>query len=77
MPNNIEITKIKFMLKPEVRNFIEEIDASHWQYKYRWGDAPLRYATMALFSSPGEVGPLDLENSYVHPFKAIFKSFIL
>lgn len=65
--NNVEITDIDFMLSLEVQNFLNMIDVTHGQYKYRWGDAPLRYATMAIFTSRGEVTSLGMKSSYKHP----------
>lgn len=67
--NNMEIVSIEFMNRPEVRDFVNAIDASHGQYKYRWGDAPLRYATLALFAEEKSVQPLSVSwnNGYRHP----------
>lgn len=65
--NNLEITNIEFMKRPEVRQFMDAIDSTHGQYKYRWGDAPLRFATMALFAPPGTIVQLNFQNNYKHP----------
>ncbi|KAJ8304871.1 hypothetical protein KUTeg_018454 [Tegillarca granosa] len=64
--NNIEIVKIAFMLKKEVQHFTDYMQATKGQFLYRWGDAPLRYATLALFSKPTEITALDLKGSYKH-----------
>lgn len=69
--NNVEITSVDFMNRPEVQKFINAVDRSHGQYKYRWGDAPLRYATLAIFAEKKSLKSLGvrLGKGYQHPCK--------
>lgn len=63
--NNFEIMKIEFFHKTHVREWIQMIDATHGIYKYRWGDAILRYLTLALFARSDQI--LHREN-YTLPY---------
>jgi len=47
--NNFEIVRVKSFLRCEVLHFIDLVDRSHSIYKYRWGDAPLRYSQTHYF----------------------------
>jgi hypothetical protein len=65
--NNFEVMKIHFFRQTRVRKWIQMIDGSHGIYKYRWGDAILRYLTLALFARSEQI--LHRENynlSYCH-----------
>lgn len=53
--NNFEVTKVDFFLRDEVWTFTEAVYRSQGIFKYRWGDAVLRYLTLALFAKPEEV----------------------
>lgn len=53
--NNFEVCKMEFFRRREVRHWIDAIDMTHGIFKYRWGDAVLRYLTMALFAEAHEV----------------------
>jgi len=53
--NNLEIIDLKLMQRPDVRDFIREIDQSQGIFLYRWGDAPLRYITLALFTTNNQI----------------------
>lgn len=53
--NNFEVTKIEFFRRREVRHWIDTIDSTYGIFKYRWGDAVLRYLTIALFAEPYEI----------------------
>lgn len=66
--NNFEVLDLSLMRRKEVMHFIDAIDRSKGISLYRWGDAPLRYITLALFVKPSEIlhrVPLKLE--YCHP----------
>jgi hypothetical protein len=66
--NNFEVFQTKFFRRTDVRSWIDAIDASHGIYKYRWGDAMLRYLTLALFAKDYQVGHrTQLNLSYCHP----------
>ncbi|KLO17832.1 nucleotide-diphospho-sugar transferase [Schizopora paradoxa] len=48
--NNFEIVKIEAFRRPEITAWLEEIQKDPLRiYKYRWGDAPIRYATVQMF----------------------------
>lgn len=53
--NNFEIVRLEWFLQPSVQDFTAAVCASGGIYDYRWGDAPLRYLTLALFSEPKQV----------------------
>jgi hypothetical protein len=66
--NNFEVFQTKFFRRHDVRAWIDAIDASHGIYKYRWGDAILRYLTLALFAKDSQVLHRNQLNlSYCHP----------
>jgi len=50
--NNFEIVKLEAFRRPDVHKWLNEVmrDPNH-VYKYRWGDAPIRYATVNMFFS--------------------------
>jgi hypothetical protein len=65
--NNFEVMQIEFFRRSNVRHWIETIDRTHGIFKYRWGDAILRYITMALFAEQHEVLHRSQYNlSYCH-----------
>jgi hypothetical protein len=53
--NNFEITKVKFFQRQDVFHWVEFIDSTYGIFKYRWGDAVLRYLTLALFAERQEI----------------------
>jgi hypothetical protein len=53
--NNFEITKVKFFQRKDVCHWVEFIDSTYGIFKYRWGDAVLRYLTLALFAEQHEI----------------------
>jgi hypothetical protein len=66
--NNFEVFETKFFRRHDVRTWIDAIDESHGIYKYRWGDAILRYLTLALFAKDSQVlHRTQLNLSYCHP----------
>ena len=67
--NNFEVASVDFMLRPEVRKWHDQITnkAPFYVYKYRWGDAIERFATMAIFMAPSEVaGDMGIIPEYRH-----------
>ncbi len=65
--NNIEVVDLSFMRRKEVLDFVRAIDESKGIFLYRWGDAPLRYITLALFANATEVlHRHKLELTYCH-----------
>jgi hypothetical protein len=66
--NNFEVFQTKFFRQTDVRAWIDAIDGTHGIYKYRWGDAMLRYLTLALFAKDYQVAHRKhLNLSYCHP----------
>lgn len=66
--NNFEIVDLAFMQRPDVQDFIREVDQSKGIFLYRWGDAPLRYIIMTLFLNETQI--LNRDNAgllYCHP----------
>ncbi len=66
--NNIEVVDLAFMQRNDVMDFIKTIDESQGIFLYRWGDAPLRYITLALFTNTTQVlHRAKLGLGYCHP----------
>jgi hypothetical protein len=65
--NNFEVMQLEFFRRQDVRQWIEEVDRTNGIFKYRWGDAPLRYITLAIFAETHEVLHRSQYNlSYCH-----------
>jgi hypothetical protein len=65
--NNFEVMKLEFFRRHNVRQWIENVDQTHGILKYRWGDATLRYITLAMFAETNEVlHRTDYNLSYCH-----------
>ncbi|THH33311.1 hypothetical protein EUX98_g938 [Antrodiella citrinella] len=48
--NNFEIVRLEAFRTPEVRAWLDEVKRVPERiYKYRWGDSPIRYATVYMF----------------------------
>ena len=67
--NNFEVSSVPFFRRMEVLKWTNAVLDSGGIFLYRWGDAPLRYLTLALFASPAEVlhRGVDFNISYCHP----------
>jgi hypothetical protein len=66
--NNIEVIDLSLMRQKEVLDFMKAIDESKGIFLYRWGDAPLRYITLALFANATQVLHREkLGLGYCHP----------
>jgi len=67
LQNNFEIMRREFFQRPSVQAFTERIvnKEPYGIYKHRWGDAALRFMSLALFSSKEEIAPSV--NIYLHP----------
>lgn len=66
--NNFEINEIAFFRQKSVLDWVDAIDHSWGIYKYRWGDADLRYLTLALFARKEQLlHRLDYNLEYCHP----------
>jgi hypothetical protein len=66
--NNFEIVSVPWFRRPEVRNFTDymTLNPPHGVYRYRWGDAPLRYLALALGGARDSDTALIM-SSYQHP----------
>lgn len=65
--NNFEVVKLDFFRRKDVWKWIEEVDRTNGIFKYRWGDAPLRYITLGIFAEAHEVlHRSDYNLSYCH-----------
>lgn len=65
--NNFEVLKMEFFRSEEIRHWVESIDSINGIFYYRWGDAILRYLTLALFAEKHEVlHRSDYRLSYCH-----------
>jgi len=48
--NNFEIVRLEAFRRADVRAWLEEVaSVPERAYKYRWGDSPIRYATVNMF----------------------------
>ena len=66
--NNLEVIDLSLIRRKEVVDFMRWIDESRGIFLYRWGDAPLRYITLALFVNATQILHLDnLKLGYCHP----------
>jgi hypothetical protein len=66
--NNVEVVDLSFMQRKEVLDFTRAIDESRGIFLYRWGDAPLRYVTLALFANATQVLHREAFGlAYCHP----------
>jgi mannosyltransferase len=66
--NNFEVVDLSFMRRKSVVEFIDAVDRSQGVFLYRWGDAPLRYITLALFANASEIiHRTQLGLAYCHP----------
>ena len=53
--NNFEVVSMAFFQRPEVRMWTKHVLKSGFIYQHRWGDAPLRTATLAMFCAPDKI----------------------
>ncbi|CAM4771339.1 unnamed protein product [Rotaria magnacalcarata] len=66
--NNVEVIDLSLIRQTEVIDFMRWVDESRGIFLYRWGDAPLRYITLALFVNATQILHLHkLGLGYCHP----------
>lgn len=66
--NNFEVVELAFIRRKDVLDFIDAVDRTHGIFLYRWGDAPLRYALLALFANATQIlHRVKLQLGYCHP----------
>lgn len=65
---NFEVVKVDFFRQESIRKWSEYILDNGGIYKYRWGDAPLRYVTLAIFAEEKDViHRQEFNIDYCHP----------
>ena len=67
--NNLEIDRISFFQSSEVKkfqNYLVEEEPSFGIFRKRWGDAPIRFLTLALFATPEQIESSTLIPGYKH-----------
>jgi hypothetical protein len=66
--NNFDVIKVEFFRRSEIRQWIDAVDNTYGIFKYRWGDAVLRYITTALFATSDQILlRTDFNLPYCHP----------
>lgn len=63
--NNFEVCDLDFFSRPGVQKMTDWIVDTYGIHRHRWGDAPLRYMTLALFATREQVLLRDFP--YTHP----------
>jgi hypothetical protein len=65
---HFEVMDLDFFTRHDVIQYTDEVVRSQGIYHHRWGDAPLRYMTLALLARPEDVGVngRDVSVSYCH-----------
>lgn len=65
--NNFEVSKVEFFTREDVMMY--QIAVAEQEpfgiFRKRWGDAPIRLLTLALFASPSEIDMI-VPSSYAH-----------
>jgi hypothetical protein len=72
--NNLELDRLDFFQSPPVQAFQKDVVGAANNnnnnsdfYRYRWGDAPIRFLTLALFAAPDQLeASLELIPGYQH-----------
>jgi hypothetical protein len=66
--NNFEITDLRFFRQQNITSWVKTVVESHGIYKYRWGDAILRFLTLAVFAREDQILHREkLGLGYCHP----------
>ena len=63
--NNFEICDFDFFLRQDIVKMTDWMVDTLGIYRYRWGDAPLRYMTLSIFARTDQILMRDFE--YRHP----------
>lgn len=64
--NNFEICRLKFFRSKDILQFTSLVDLSYGQFIYRWGDAPLRYISLSLYTKNNTIISLPKGVKYCH-----------
>ncbi|KAF9507659.1 glycosyltransferase family 15 protein [Hydnum rufescens UP504] len=68
--NNFEIVKLEAFRRPDVHRWLNELMRDPKRvYKYRWGDAPIRYATVNMFFNATQDTEFFCGMKYTHQFR--------
>jgi hypothetical protein len=67
--NNFELSRVSFMEQPQIRhcNVVLTEHEPCGVYRHRWGDAPIRWLTMAMLASPSQIAEPPPSKAYRHP----------
>jgi len=66
--NNFEVVSIKFFNNDDIKQFNLMINNNGGIFKYRWGDAVLRYLVLAIFAEDDQIINRNSTNiMYCHP----------
>jgi hypothetical protein len=69
--NNLELDRLDFFQSPPVQEFQKYVANNIEFYRYRWGDAPIRFLTLALFAAPDQLdASSELIPGYQHGSEA-------
>lgn len=66
--NNFEICRMKFFRSRDMLQFATLVDLSYGQFIYRWGDAPLRYISLSLYSNSKSKISIPRNVKYCHRY---------
>ena len=70
--NNFEVTRVDFMNQAHVRRWHEAVTEMEpfGVYRFRWGDALIRYLTLAMFAAPDMISYHNNTEYYEHPCRS-------
>ena len=69
--SNMFISRLSWWDKPEVREFLDDVNASGGIYRHRWGDAPIQTAALRLHASPASLVHLDVDYYHMSTFNKV------
>lgn len=65
--NNLELDRLSFFQSTPVQDFQRYLVSNFEFYRYRWGDAPIRFLTLAIFATSEQLEmSLELIPGYQH-----------
>jgi hypothetical protein len=64
--NNFEVMSLAFARSRGVQQLAHHLDRWGGHYRFRWGDAPIRWTQMQFFGTPERTTKL-VEMTYTHP----------
>lgn len=68
--NNFEISRVSFFQRDDVMRFQEHVTEMEpfGVFRKRWGDAVIRFITLAIFASPDQIDQSDTAEYYGHRY---------